>query len=105
VWVNHGPPFDTIGDLTHRNERVGSKALRNFIAERMPDITLHGHIHESVKEHGNEAFTSRIKNTLVASSGNDFMNDVCHGIFFETNDIAGTVSRFEVKVKESNSTY
>ena len=104
VWVNHGPPFDTIGDLTHGNKRVGSKALRNFIAERMPDITLHGHIHESVKEHGNEAFTSRIKNTLVASSGNDFMSDVCHGIFFETNDIAGTVSRFEVKVKESNST-
>ena len=105
VWVNHGPPHETIGDLTHRNERVGSKALKKFIAEQQPDITLHGHIHESVREHarttathGNEAFTSRIKNTIVASSGNDFMSDFCHGIFFQTSDIEGTLQRFEIKV-------
>tara|TARA_X000001036_G_scaffold437980_1_gene484644 strand:- start:667 stop:1701 length:1035 start_codon:yes stop_codon:yes gene_type:complete len=98
VWVNHGPPFDTIGDLTHRNERVGSKALRSFIAEHQPDITLHGHIHESVLLHGGKTFNCQIGNTIVASSGNDFMSDVCHGIFFETKDIQRTLMRFEVKV-------
>jgi len=98
IFVNHGPPKNTIGDLTQRNERAGSRALRNFIADVQPDVTLHGHIHESVDMHGTEGvFTSKIGKTIVASSGNDFLKEIGHAIFFETKDIkAGKIIRYEI---------
>lgn len=58
VFLFHSPPFQTVLDYTMINNHypkeelsianVGSKAIRAFIDERQPYITLHGHIHESV---------------------------------------------------------
>jgi Icc-related predicted phosphoesterase len=57
VFLFHSPPYQTV--LDHANLHtldpdqqiptinVGSKAIRNFIDEKRPYITLHGHIHES----------------------------------------------------------
>ena len=57
IFLFHSPPHQTMLDnakifsvgadqpLVTRN--VGSKAIRNFIVEKQPYITMHGHIHES----------------------------------------------------------
>jgi Icc-related predicted phosphoesterase len=50
IFLFHSPPFDTeLDKITTGSELlpVGSKAIRNFIEEDRPYITLHGHIHES----------------------------------------------------------
>jgi hypothetical protein len=57
VFLFHSPPFNTMldhsslntldADLPQATLNVGSKAVRNFIDEKQPYITMHGHIHES----------------------------------------------------------
>jgi len=57
VFLFHSPPFNTMldqagmdivdPDLPSATLNVGSKAIRNFIDEKQPYITMHGHIHES----------------------------------------------------------
>jgi len=43
----HEPPFDTLLDITHHKEHVGSKSIRRIIEEFQPNIAVAGHIHES----------------------------------------------------------
>lgn len=47
IFVMHSPPFNTKLDLLHGGQHIGSEAIREFIMQNQPDITLHGHIHES----------------------------------------------------------
>lgn len=47
IYVIHMPPSDLGLDICKNKERVGSKALYNFINKYQPLLTLHGHIHES----------------------------------------------------------
>jgi Icc-related predicted phosphoesterase len=57
IFLFHAPPFQSGLDqaeiATVEQEiisiPVGSKAVRNFIEEKQPYITLHGHIHESAR--------------------------------------------------------
>lgn len=54
VFLFHSPPYNTQLDLAAFHSdgnplvvHAGSKAIRNFIDEKQPYLTLHGHIHES----------------------------------------------------------
>ena len=47
IYVMYAPPFCTALDRLTSNKPIGSKAIRYFIDEEQPIITLHGHIHES----------------------------------------------------------
>ena len=53
VFLFHSPPFNSLLDQAEIDFNkvipAGSKAIRNFIEEKKPYITLHGHIHESVR--------------------------------------------------------
>lgn len=68
VYVMHTPPYDTNLDLVSRNWHIGSMAVRQFIDEKQPYLTLHGHMHETVKMSGQ--FKQSIGNTLSMCSGN-----------------------------------
>ncbi len=46
-YIIHDPPAGLGLDFTCRGRKVGSRAVYNFISERRPLLTLHGHIHES----------------------------------------------------------
>ena len=48
---------------------VGSIAIRRFIEERQPLVTLHGHVHESARLTG--AWRDRIGRTHVFSAAHD----------------------------------
>jgi len=62
VWLFHTPPYRTSLDLLDQagklidhvplDEHVGSVAVRRFIEDHQPLVTLHGHIHESVRLSG-----------------------------------------------------
>lgn len=62
IWLFHTPPHGTGLDLADMGGRmvdhvpldpqVGSIAVRRFIEERQPLVTLHGHIHEAVRTSG-----------------------------------------------------
>lgn len=47
VLVSHQPPADTAVDRVRTGEHVGSRSVREFIAEREPLVCFSGHIHES----------------------------------------------------------
>jgi len=48
IYVVHTPPYATTLDrLLGGPTPIGSRALRKFIEQRQPPLTLHGHVHES----------------------------------------------------------
>ncbi|MFP4030497.1 MAG: metallophosphoesterase [Desulfococcaceae bacterium] len=47
VYVFHMPPSKLGLDVCHDGREVGSAAIYDFLAERRPRLSLHGHIHES----------------------------------------------------------
>ncbi len=68
MYVIHTPPDNTNLDIVLNRNHVGSMAVRLFIEEKQPYLTLHGHIHETVDMSG--TFIHNIKNTLCLTSGN-----------------------------------
>ena len=47
ILVTHNPPYKTKLDRTWMGRHVGSKAIREFILNKKPILSLHGHIHEA----------------------------------------------------------
>src|SRR6185503_2886407 len=48
IYVLHSPPFATALDRLHGGiTPIGSRAIRAFVEQRRPPLTLHGHVHES----------------------------------------------------------
>lgn len=67
IYVMHAPPFDTALDRLANGKSIGSKAIRHFIDEEQPAMTLHGHIHESPTVSG--SFWQKIGDTLSVNPG------------------------------------
>lgn len=68
VYVIHTPPSQTNLDIIMDGSHVGSMAVRLFIEECQPYLTLHGHIHETVHMSGD--FRAQIGDTFSLASGN-----------------------------------
>jgi Icc-related predicted phosphoesterase len=47
VFVPHAPPYGTRIDIIHSGLHVGSTAVREFIEDTHPALTVCGHIHEA----------------------------------------------------------
>jgi len=62
VVVSHTPPLDSGLDKTFFGLNAGSKALREFLLERGPDVCVCGHIHEALG-------TARLGTTLIVNPG------------------------------------
>ncbi|MFI5145280.1 MAG: metallophosphoesterase [Ignavibacteria bacterium] len=79
VFLFHSPPHNTKLDYANLDGKkidgveldvhVGSIAIRKFIEKRKPLITLHGHIHESVRITG--SWKDKIGDTLCFSAAHD----------------------------------
>lgn len=52
IYVIHMPPSDLGLDQCGNGDRVGSKAIYNFLQRLQPRLALHGHIHESPETSG-----------------------------------------------------
>lgn len=79
VFLFHSPPYKTMLDCAIKhtidpdqqlsNLNVGSKAIRNFIDEKQPYLTMHGHIHESASVTGE--WKQHLGRTLSVSAAHD----------------------------------
>jgi len=79
LFLFHGPPYQTTLDRAALDGQsvdhvpldvhVGSIAVRRFIEERIPLVTLHGHVHESARLTG--AWRDRIGSTHLFGAAHD----------------------------------
>jgi hypothetical protein len=79
LFLFHAPPYRTALDRAALDGRtvdhapldvhVGSIAIRRFIEERQPALTLHGHVHESARLTGR--WSDRIGRTHCLSAAHD----------------------------------
>jgi Icc-related predicted phosphoesterase len=79
VVLFHTPPFETVLDRVANDGKqidhvpldlhVGSIAVRRFIEQRQPLLTLHGHVHESVRLTG--AWRQCIGRTRIFGAAHD----------------------------------
>lgn len=88
IMVTHAPPYNTVCDYTCLKSslsffekirakiqpkkyfrHVGSQAVKKYIEDKQPLLTLHGHIHDTVDLTG--SYTQVIGRTTIATAGND----------------------------------
>lgn len=79
IFLFHTPPYQTALDRAALDGKmvdhapldvhVGSIAVRKFILERQPALTLHGHVHESARLAG--SWSERLGETLCLSAAHD----------------------------------
>lgn len=79
IFLFHGPPYQTnldraaldgkFFDHIQADVHVGSIAIKKFIEEKQPLITLHGHIHESARITG--SWKDKIGETFCFSAAHD----------------------------------
>lgn len=79
VFLFHSPPYDTALDRAALDGKtyehvpldvhVGSIAVRRFIEERQPLLTLHGHVHESTRLTGK--WKIRLRKTVCVNGAHE----------------------------------
>jgi len=79
LFLIHTPPYDTLLDRAALDGKyyenvpldvhVGSVAVRRFIEERQPLVTMHGHVHESARISGE--WKIRIGRTVCLNAAHD----------------------------------
>jgi Icc-related predicted phosphoesterase len=89
VYVTHSPPCNTALDIVYSGEHVGSRAIRRFIEDAQPTLTLHGHIHESPVRSGK--IFNRIGNTMSINPGASCRKQ--NVIVLDTEDIEGSLKK------------
>lgn len=98
IWNLHMPPHDTGIDRAPRLDAdlkiqyegsgepamvpVGSRSIRDLIAERQPTIALHGHIHEGRGRY-------RIGSTQGFNPGSQYQDGVLLGLLLRVSDSRG----------------
>jgi Icc-related predicted phosphoesterase len=87
IYVCHTPPANTPLDEMPRGRHVGSTALRAFIEQHAPPLTLHGHIHESPGLSG--CYATRLGSTWSINPGHDPPR--FQAVTLDTDDLAGTI--------------
>ncbi len=95
VFLFHSPPYRTrldraaldgrVVDHVPLDVHVGSVAIRRFIEQRQPLVTLHGHIHESARLTG--SWRDRIGRTWMFGAAHDGPELVL--VRFDLDDLDG----------------
>jgi Icc-related predicted phosphoesterase len=86
VLVVHAPPYGTGLDRLWDGTGAGSVAVRDFVLEQQPTVSLHGHIHESPRVSGRWAET--LGSTLAFQPGQT--PERLHAVVLDTSDPGGT---------------
>jgi Icc-related predicted phosphoesterase len=87
VYVMHSPPFRTNLDRLFDGRWIGSRAIRAFIENHQPYLTLHGHIHESSEISGR--YWDRIGKTICINPGQSA--EELYAVVFELEDVSTTL--------------
>lgn len=101
IYVFHEAPYDTPLDQIAPDNKyikddllhIGSVAMRDFIEQQQPLVTMHGHIHETFAESGD--YTWRSGQSLSLTAANDFASDTLSCVLFSATDTT-QVERLQV---------
>lgn len=95
IYLFHSPPHDTDLDRADLDGKkvdhapldvhVGSIAVKRFIENEQPFLTLHGHIHETVRLTGN--WKQKFGDTYSFSAAHD--GGGLAVVYFDTDDLSG----------------
>lgn len=93
IYVFHEAPFGTPLDQIAADNKfikdgqlhVGSKAMRRFIEQQQPLLTIHGHIHETFHESGEYAWQTGRNTSLTPA--NDFTSHQLAYVRFELPNV------------------
>ncbi len=98
ILVSHAPPFDSGLDLLITGESVGSRAVREFIEQRRPAISLHGHLHDSPYRSGR--FYEQIGETISINPGQGAAR--LAAVTFDPDDVIGTIQGHGIRLPSSD---
>ncbi len=81
IYIFHEAPYNTPLDQISVNNKyikddqvhIGSHAIRKFIEQKQPLLTMHGHIHETFAESGD--YIWRKGDSVSVTAANDFTSD------------------------------
>jgi len=68
IWLIHEPPSDLNLDLCATGDRVGSRLVYDFLLDKQPLLSIHGHIHEAPKYNGG-IWSAKIGDTTCLQPG------------------------------------
>ncbi|MBI2654181.1 metallophosphoesterase [Candidatus Woesearchaeota archaeon] len=85
IYVIHAPPYNTKLDIVTTGTHVGSKAVRKFIEEEQPFLTLHGHIHESPRMSG--SWHDKIGKTICINVGSSYPEDKLNCVIIDADKL------------------
>jgi len=94
IYVIHAPPFNSKLDIITTGAHVGSKAIKHFIENEQPLLTLHGHIHESPKMSG--SWRDKIGSTICVNVGSSYPEDKLNCIVVDIGDLEN-IKYFELE--------
>ena len=83
IWLIHEPPAYLGFDHCASGAKVGSPLVLNFISQKQPLLTIHGHIHEAPKYNGG-IWAGRIGYTTCIQAG-QLDHELCY-VVFELDD-------------------
>ena len=89
IWLIHCPPVSCGLDVCYSSERVGSSAILQFILDKQPMLTIHGHIHESPEVTGR--WKCQIDNTWAINAG-QIKHDLHYTIIDIEDDKVNTIT-------------
>lgn len=92
LYILHSPPNKSNLDQI-KIGHVGSFAIREFIEQKQPYATLHGHVHETVSI--SRKFYDKIEKTRCFSPGNNDIDNYLSVIMFDLYDL-DTVKRLRL---------
>jgi Icc-related predicted phosphoesterase len=88
IFVAHAPPAQSDLDILTGIGHVGSASVKEFILERQPLLSLHGHIHESPRLSGR--FWQRLGRTIAINPGQ--RDDSLAAVLVDLSDEAITLT-------------
>ena len=68
IWLIHDPPINLGFDLCATGDRVGSPVVYDFLEEKQPLLSIHGHIHEAPAYNGG-IWTQKLGSTMCIQPG------------------------------------
>ncbi len=86
IWLIHGPPANMDLDVCGSGDRVGSLAVYNFLREKQPLLSVHGHIHEA-PEHNGYKWLHKLGGTTCIQAGQ--LEDNIYYVTFDLNKNGG----------------
>lgn len=68
IWLIHQPPVKMGFDLCGSGDKVGSPTVYNFLLEKQPLLSIHGHIHEAPEVNG-QVWAKQLGRILCIQAG------------------------------------